>query len=160
MWSSNKKIKMSNDEKNNLKLVGKNEEDLKIISAYLQDSIVTIKDIVFLKRNRTFIMILNRFMWEDVEKGVFRQNKRVRCALKFEEVTKVQSQNINQKNKNNPLEYLAIKSSLIFDNIFKIKIFFSGGGIITIISEVIEVTMSDLGKSWNVKYFPAHKLEY
>ena len=110
---------MSNDEKNNLKLVGKNEEDLKIISAYLQDSIVTIKDIVFLKRNRTFIMILNRFMWEDVEKGVFRQNKRVRCAIKFEEVIKVQSKNIKQKNKNKPLEYLAIRSSLIFDNIFK-----------------------------------------
>ena len=149
---------MSNDKKNNLKLIGKNEEDLKIISAYLQDSVVIIKDIVFLKKNRTFIMILNRFMWEDVEKGVFRQNKRVRCALKFEEVIKVQSKNINQKNKNNPLEYLAIKSSLIFDNIFKIKIFFSGGGIITIISEVIEATMNDLGKSWNVKYFPAHKI--
>ena len=151
---------MSNDKKNNLKLIGKNEEDLKIISAYLQDSVVIIKDIVFLKKNRTFIMILNRFMWEDVEKGVFRQNKRVRCALKFEEVIKVQSKNINQKNKNKPLEYLAIKSSSISDNIFKIKIFFSGGGIITIISEVIEVTMSDLGKPWNVKYFPAHKLEY
>ena len=149
---------MSNDKKNHLKLIGKNEEDLKIISAYLQDSVVIIKDIVFLKKNRTFIMILNRFMWEDVEKGVFRQNKRVRCALKFEEVTKVQSKNINQKNKNKPLEYLAIKSSLISDNIFKIKIFFSGGGIITIISEVIEVTMNDLGKSWNVKYFPAHKI--
>ena len=149
---------MSNDEKNNLKLIGKNEEDLKIISAYLQDSIVIIKDIVFLKKNRTFIMILNRFMWEDVEKGVFRQNKRVRCALKFEEVIKVQSKNINQKNKNKPLEYLATKSNLIIDNIFKIKIFFSGGGIITIISEVIEVTMNDLGKSWNVKYFPAHKI--
>ena len=149
---------MSNDEKNNLKLIGKNEEDLKIISAYLQDSIVIMKDIVFLKKNRTFIMILNRFMWEDVEKGVFRQNKRVRCALKFEEVIKVQSKNINQKNKNIPLEYMAIRSILIFENIFKIKIFFSGGGIITIISEVIEVTMNDLGKSWNVKYFPAHKI--
>ena len=111
---------MSNDEKNNLKLVGKNEEDLKIISAYLQDSVVIIKDIVFLKKNRTFIMILNRFMWEDVEKGVFRQNKRVRCALKFEEVIKVQSKNINQKNKNKPLEYLAIRPSLIFDNIFAV----------------------------------------
>ena len=149
---------MSNDKKNNLKLIGKNEEDLKIISAYLQDSVVIIKDIVFLKKNRTFIMILNRFMWEDVEKGVFRQNKRIRCALKFEEVTKVQSKNINQKNKNKPLEYLAIKSSLISDNIFKIKIFFSGGGIITIISEVIEVTMNDLGKPWNVRHTPKHKI--
>ena len=96
---------MSDDEKNNLKLIGKNEEDLKIISAYLQDSIAIVKDIVFLKKNRTFIMILNRFMWEDVEKGVFRQNKRIRCAIKFEEVMKVQSKNINQKNKNKPLEY-------------------------------------------------------
>ena len=103
-------------------------------------------------------MILNRFMWEDVEKGVFRQNKRVRCALKFEEVTKVQSKNINQKNKNKPLEYLAIRPSLIFDDIFKIKIFLSGGGIITIISEVIEVALNDLGSPWNVKYFPAHKI--
>ena len=121
---------MSNDEKNNLKLVGKNEEDLKIISAYLQDSVVIVKDIVFLKKNRTFIMILNRFMWEDVEKGVFRQNKRVRCALKFEEVIKVQSKNINQKSKNKPLEYLAIRPSLIFDNIFKIKFFFQEEGLL------------------------------
>ena len=149
---------MSYEKKNNLKLIGKNEEDLKIISAYLQDSVVIVKDIVFLKKNRTFIMILNRFMWEDIEKGVFRQNKRVRSALKFEEVIKVQSRNINQENKNKPLEYLAIKTSLIFNNIFKTKIFFSGGGMITIISEVIEVTMNDLGKPWNVKYFPTHKI--
>ena len=40
---------MSNDKKDNLKLIGKNEEDLKIISAYLQDSVVIIKDIVIFK---------------------------------------------------------------------------------------------------------------
>ena len=57
---------MSDDEKINLKLIGKNQEDLKVVSAYLQDSIVATKDIVFLKKNRTFIMIASRFMWEDV----------------------------------------------------------------------------------------------
>ena len=103
-------------------------------------------------------MILNRFMWEDAEKGVFRKNKRIRCAVKFEEVIKVQSKNINQKNNKKPLEYLAIKSSLMSNNSFKIKIFFSGGGIITITSEVIEVSMNDLGKPWNVNYFPVHKI--
>ena len=149
---------MSNDEKNNLKLIGKNEEDLKIISAYLQDSVVIAKNILFLKKNRTFIMILNRFMWEDAEKGVFRKNKRIRCAVKFEEVIKVQSKNINQKNDNKPLEYLAIKSSVISGNLFKIKIFFAGGGIIVITSEVIEVFMNDLGKPWSVKYFPQHQI--
>ena len=73
MWSSDQKITMSKNEKNNLKLIGKNHEDLKVISAYLQDSVVIIRDIVFLKKNRTFIMIVNRFMWEDVEKGIFRK---------------------------------------------------------------------------------------
>ena len=149
---------MSDDKKNRLKLIGKNQEDLKTISAYLQDSVIIVKDILFLKKNKIFIMILNRFMWEDAEKGVFRKNKRIRCAVKFEEVIKVQSKNINQKNNKKPLEYLAIKSSFMSNNFFKIKIFFSGGGIITIASEVIEVSMNDLGKPWNVNYFPVHKI--
>ena len=88
---------MSTEQTNNLKLAGKNEEDLKVISAYLQDSIVAVKDIIFLKKNRTFIMLLNRFMWEDLEKGPFRENKRIRCILKFEEVIKVKSKNIKNK---------------------------------------------------------------
>ena len=149
---------MSLDERVNLKLLGKNQEDLKIISAYLQDSIIIVKDIVFLKQNRTFIMIVSRFMWEDAEKGVFRENKRIRCAVKFEEVIKVECKNINQKNKIKPLEFLAIKCSSIFDETYKIKIFFSGDSIITIISEVIEVAMHDIGKPWNVKHIPIHKI--
>ena len=77
---------MTFDEKIGLKLIGKNREDLKVISAYLQDSIAIVRNMVFLKKNRIFVMIVNRFMWEDVEKGVLRQNKRIRCAVKFEEV--------------------------------------------------------------------------
>ena len=149
---------MSTDKTNSLKLIGKNQDDLKVISSYLQDSIVAVRDIVFLKQNMTFIMIVNRFMWEDIEKGVFRQNKRIRCAVKFEEVLKVKSQNINQKNKNKPLEYLATECSLALDKTYEIKIFFSGNSIITIISEVIEVVMHDLGEPWNVKHVPIHKI--
>ena len=149
---------MSRDEKTNLKLIGKNQEDLKVISAYSQDSIVNVKDMVFLKENRTFIMITNRYMWEDVEKGVFRKNKRIRCALKFEEVFAVKSQNINQKRKNKPLEFLAIKSVLTPNDYYEIRIFFAGDGIITINSEVIEVVMHDLDKPWDVKHIPKHKI--
>ena len=149
---------MKKEEKINLKLIGKNQDDLKVISAYLQDSIVTVKDIVFLKQNKSFIMIVNRFMWEDVEKGVFRQNKRIRCAVKFEEVIKVESKNINQKNKNKPLECLAIKCSSIFDETYKIKIFFAGNSVISVISEVIDVTLQDLDQPWYVKHIPIHKI--
>jgi hypothetical protein len=149
---------MSEDEKNNLKLIGKNQEDLKVISAYSQDSIVAVKDIIFLEKNRIFVMVVNRFMWEDVEKGVHRQNKRIKCAIRFEGILKVKSKKINQKNRNKRLECLAIKCNEILDKNYEINFFFSGGGVITLISEFIEVVMHDLGASWNVKHFPKHKI--
>ena len=47
----------------NLKLIARTEEDLRVVSAYLQDSIVNISDIASLKKNKIFLMQLNRFMW-------------------------------------------------------------------------------------------------
>ena len=149
---------MSGDAKNNLKLIGKNQEDLKIISAYTQDSIVAVKDMVFLQQSRIFVMLINRFMWEDVEKGIFKQNRRIRSAIKFEEVLKVKSKKINQKNKNKRLECLTIKCNEISNNNYEIKIFFSGDSIITLTLEAVEVVMNDLGKAWNVKHIPEHKI--
>ena len=43
----------------NLKLIAKTEEDLRVISAHLQDSIVSTANIANLKKNRTFLMQLN-----------------------------------------------------------------------------------------------------
>ena len=149
---------MSEDEKNHLKLIGKNQEDLKVISAYSQDSIVTVKDITFLKKNRIFIMIINRFMWEEIEKEEFQKGRRIRCAIKFDEVLKVKSKKINQKNKNKRLECLAIECNKILSNNNEINFFFAGGGVITLISESIEAVMRDLGEPWNVRHTPKHKI--
>ena len=92
----------------NLRLSGTSEEDLRIISAHLQDSITQVKNIVHLKRNRIVLIEFNRFMWEDVEKGVFRKSKRVLSILKMDNVLSVYSKNINQKNKDRFLDFLAI----------------------------------------------------
>ena len=150
---------MSDLETVNLKLIGKNQEDLKIISAYSQDSIVSIRDIVFLKKNRIFIMIVNRFMWEKIQKKFEQKNiKRIRSALKFEEVLKVRSQKINQENKNRNLECLAIKCDEKLNNNYEVKIFFSGESVITLTLEAIDVILQDLGKPWEAKYLPKHKI--
>ena len=149
---------MSRNEKSVIKIIGNNIEDLKIISTYIQDSLVTVGDIVFLKKNRIFIMLINRFMWENVKKHSKDLKKRIRCAIKFEEVLKVKSKEINQKNKNKFLECLAIKCNEIRNNNYEIRIFFSGNSIITLISETIEVVMHDIGKAWNVKHIPEHKI--
>ena len=69
-------------------------------------------------------MQLNRFMWEDVEKGVFRKNKRIRTILKFENVLNVLSKNINQL-KDKFLDFLAIETSKTTDNNYEMKIIFA-----------------------------------
>ncbi len=141
----------------NLKLIAKTEEDLRVVSAHLQDSISSISDIANLKKNKIFLMQLNRFMWEDVEKGVFRKNKRIRTVLKFENVLEAHSKNINQSKKDKFLDFLAIESSKMPDNNYEMKIIFAGDSMIKIISEVIEVTLDDQGEAWDTKNKPKHK---
>ena len=148
---------MSKDEKNNLKLIGKNQEDLKVISAYTQDSVVTVKDIVFLRKNRIFIMMVNRFMWEDIELGIFRENKRIRCAVKFENVLEVKSRNVSQKKKDKILELLSIDSE-VKNNKKELLITFAGNNEIVLIVEEINILLDDVGIPWKVKHVPKHQL--
>ena len=110
----------------NLRLSGTSDEDLRIISAHLQDSITQVKNIVHLKRNRIVLIEFNRFMWEDVEKGVFRKSKRIQSILKFENVLNVYSSNINQNIKNRFLDFLAIETKLLSDKSYEIKLNFAG----------------------------------
>ena len=141
----------------NLKLIAKTQEDLRVVSAYLQDSIASVSDIANLKKNKIFLMQLNRFMWEDVEKGVFRKNKRIRTILKFENVLNVLSKNIDQRKKNKFLDFLAIETNITPDNNYEMKIIFAGDSIIRIVSEAIEVTLDDQGEAWDTKNKPKHK---
>tara|TARA_X000001036_G_scaffold411646_1_gene424547 strand:- start:214 stop:657 length:444 start_codon:yes stop_codon:yes gene_type:complete len=141
---------------NNLKLIAKNEDDLRVISAHLQDSIVSSKNIVHLKKNSILLIQANRFMWEDVEKGVFRKNKRVRTVVKFENVLNVSSKNINQNDEERFLDFLTIETKQIPDKSYEIKLIFSGDAVIKINAEVIEVTIDDQGKSWETKAKPKH----
>ena len=141
----------------NLKLIARTEEDLRVVTAHLQDSIASISDIANLKKNKIFLMQLNRFMWEDVEKGVFRKNKRIRTILKFENVMKVLSRNINQLKKDKFLDFLAIETNITPDKNYEMKIIFAGDAVIRVISEVIEVTLDDQGEAWDTINKPKHK---
>jgi len=143
---------------NRLKLIGKNIEDLKTISAYSQDSIVKIKDIIYLKENKIFIVMLSRFMWEDLEKGVFRNYKRIKSVLKFNFVENVLAKNINQQQKNRNLELLAIKSNYNQNNLYDTSLIFSGNNIILLKSEEIDVMLDDQEYFWEVKHSPKHRI--
>ena len=140
----------------NLKLLATSDDDLRVIAAHLQDAIVSIKDIASLKKNRIFLIQLNRFMWEDVEKGVFRKNKRIRTVLKFDNVISVVSKNINIKANDSFLDFLTIESNLLPDKSYEIKLIFSKDSVIKIKAEVIDVTLDDQGLPWETQTQPKH----
>ncbi len=143
----------------NLKLIGKTIEDLKVISTHLQDSIVHLKDIAHLKRNRIFLIQLNRFMWEDVEKGIFRKSRRIRTVLKFDHVIEVKSKKILQNSDDKFLDFLALETNIKQDESFEVKLIFAGDSTIRIKSEVLEVTLDDQGEPWETKNEPKHKFK-
>ena len=141
----------------NLKLLALNDDDLKVLSAHLQDSVVLVKDIIFLKKSKTFLMMVNRFMWEDIELGIFRENKRIRCAVKFENVFEVKSRNVSQKKKDKILELLSIDSE-VKNNKKELLITFAGNNEIILIVEEINILLDDVGFPWKVKHVPKHQL--
>ena len=140
----------------NLKLLATSDEDLRVVAAHLQDAIVSLQDIVNLKSNRIFLIQLNRFMWEDVEKGVFRKNKRIRTVLKFDNVISIMSKNINIKEDKHFLDFLTIECTSMPDKSYEIKLIFSGDSIIKIKAELIDVTLDDQGTPWESKTEPKH----
>ena len=140
----------------NLKLNATSDEDLRVISAHLQDSIVQVKNIVHLKKNKILLIQFNRFMWEDVERGVFRKNKRILSILKLDNVAGVYSKNLNQKNQERFLDFLAIETKLLSDKSYEIKLNFAGGILIRINVDVVECFLEDLGESWETKNKPKH----
>ena len=138
----------------NLKLLANSEEDLRVISAHLQDSITQVKNIAHLKKNRIFLIQFNRFMWEDIEKGVLRKNRRIQSVLKFDNILDVFSKNINQKKSDRFLDFLAIETKCLSDKSYQIKLNFAGGILIKLNAEIIECFLEDQGDSWETRNKP------
>ena len=141
-----------------LKLNATTIEDLKVLSAHLQDSITQPGNILHLNKNRILLIQFNRFMWEDVEKGVFRKNKRILSILKFENVLSVNAKNLNQKKKDHFLDFLAIESKLLSDKSYEIILHFAGDKLIKVNSEVIDCFLDDQGEPWETKNKPKHEI--
>ena len=77
-------------DENKLKLRAVAAEDLEIISALLQDGLVAASDLNYQKDSASFVMIINRFCWEqadDTESET--QPNRCLCGLKVAHVKQV-----------------------------------------------------------------------
>ena len=118
------------------KVIAQSPDDLQIISAICAESKVKISDIKYLPSTKIFLLSVLRID-KETDNG-----KLINSVIKFEFIESSKSKNINQSNADLTLELFAID---IFKKkeIFEIVLLFSKNRIITLSTEVIDVTLED-----------------
>jgi hypothetical protein len=139
----------------NLKLKAADAEDLEIVSARVQDAVGRLKNFVWLPKERRFAMLLNRFRWEDARGN----GTRVQAALRFDCVSKVQSQNVKLGAPEAVVALLAIRftSAGGDDPGGVIELILAGGGAFRLTVECIDAELADLTRPWTARAKPDHK---
>ena len=118
------------------KVIAQSPDDLQIISAICAESKVKISDIKYLPSTKIFLLSVLR---KDKETD---SGKLINSVVKFEFIESSKSKNIDQSNSDLTLELLAIDIFKKKEN-FEIVLLFSKNGIITLSTEVIDVTLED-----------------
>ena len=125
-----------NEKKYLAKIIAKDPNGLQVISAYCSEGKVKIDDIKFLKKNKIFLILIERLNKEKNKK------EKIKSICKFEFIDSVKSKNINQNNKSDILELLAIELFRVGKN-YEITLLFQNNAFITLSTEVLEITLED-----------------
>jgi hypothetical protein len=141
-----------------LKLVALDEEDLKIISAHVQDAVLKVGDMTYDARRQHFVMAMNRFAWEVKPRWFRRRHERRRSLVHFARVSSVRSTGIDLGSKDEILSLLAIRFEQTEAPAGMIELAFSGGSTIRLEVECIEGRLTDLGAAWETDVRPAHQV--
>ena len=120
------------------KIIAQSPEDLQIISACCSESKVKLENIKYLPKNKIFLISLERFNKESENK-----NEKINSIIKFEFIDSSKSININQNNSDLLLELMAINLFKREHN-YEITLLFSNNRFISLVVEIIEVTLEDL----------------
>ncbi len=140
-----------------LRLVALDEEDLSVLSAHVQDAVLTVGDLAWRPAERRFAIAMNQFNWEGaVTRPRDRNFERRRSILHFDRVLAVKTQNINPKATGAVLELLAVEFKVGDPPAGSVSLTFAGGGAVRLEVECIEAQLTDLGAAWAAKSAPAH----
>ena len=133
-----------------LRLIAQDEEDLKVISAALQDAVAKIGDISF--EHGRLTLVFNRFRWEQGRR------ERVRAGLQLGGVQAVKSRKLRRDAKSAVVELLALTfepgeapgGAVVFS--------FAGGGDLRAEVECVDAALADLSDPWPTPRKPEHSL--
>ena len=120
------------------KIIAKDSNGLQVISACCSDGKVKVEEIKFLKKNKLFLVVIERLSKEK------NNNEKIKSICKFEFIDSVKSKNIDQNNKS-ILDLLAIDIFKVRES-YEIILLFKNNAFITLSTEVLEATLEDQNK--------------
>lgn len=158
-----------------LKLRAEDAEDLAVVAACLQDSILPIGEMAWLASERRFAMVLNRFRWEIGPEGEAKLEaassaptepgelepgegspvyERVHCAVRVDGVEGVRSRGIDLKDRSRILELLTLEATP--DGV---ALHFAGGGCVELRAAKWLAFVEDIGEPWPTRCCPRHRID-
>ena len=138
-----------------LKLIALDNDDLEIVSAHLQDAVLTIADILWRPSERRLVVGLNRFDWEAAY-GNNPEYRRRSTALRFERVLSCKALNVARADKNAVLNLLSVTFDQTDPPAGVVTLTFSGGAALRLDVECLEAEFADLGSAWVTAACPDH----
>ncbi|HWD57482.1 MAG TPA: DUF2948 family protein [Stellaceae bacterium] len=139
-----------------LLLRAEDAEDLAVISAVVQDALISVKDLTYERAERRFTVVANRFRWESRPDGADggAAFERTLCALSFAGVASVSYRGFRRRDDERILSLLAIRPG---NKPGTIELEFSGGAALRLAVSEIRVYATDRGDAWPTAWQPDHE---
>ena len=118
-------------------IIASDLDGLQVVSACSTGAKVRVSDIKFLLSNKVFLLSIERTKIETDQ-----EDKHINSILRFDNVLKVKSKNINQNNKDLVIELMAI-DYLKNNNDYEINLMFENNAHISLVVEALEILLED-----------------
>ena len=112
-------------------------DGLQVVSAACSSGKVRVADIKYLLSNKVFLLSIER---KKIEAN--QEDKNINSVLRFDNVLKVKSKNIDQNNKDLVIELIAI-DYLKNNNDYEINLMFENNTHISLVVEALEILLED-----------------
>ena len=145
---------------NGLRLRAEDAEDLAVISACVQDALVSVRDLAYDRDARNFVLVANRFRWErrDAGTGEGAPFERTLCGIAFDTIDGVAYRGFHRNEEERILSLLAIRPTF-GPNGGVIDLEFAGGAAIRLSASAISCRARDFGEPWPTVWQPGHPLD-
>lgn len=142
-----------------LRLRAEDAADLAVISAVVQDALISVNDLTYDRAARRFTIVANRFRWEaksdakSAEANGAAAYERTVCAVSFGGVIGVSYRGFRRRDVDRILSLLAIRAG---EKSSTIDLDFSDKATLRLEVSNIQVHATDIGEAWPTAWQPDH----